>query len=62
MSVSSKYDSGWGWFAKEGFNGSVSNTPQPSELTIPGFPTAAAWPTRVVIAYNARFLLVFFPF
>lgn len=55
-------DFGWGWFAKEGCDGSTSDVPQPFELATPGFPISAARLTRIVTIHDAHFLLTFFPF
>ena len=56
------YDSDQGWPAEKGCDGSMSNTPRPSELAGPNFPVLIVQLAKVVIALNAHFLLAFFPF
>ena len=56
------YDSGKGWLTKEGYDGSASNAPRPFELVTFDFSISTTRLIGVVIAFDAHFLLVFFPF
>ena len=62
MSVSFGYDFGKGWLTEEGYDGFASNAPRPFELVTFDFSISTTRLIGVVTAFDAHFLLVFFPF
>ena len=62
MSIPFDCDSDQGWSAEKGCDGSVSNAPRPSEPATLNVSVSFIQLAEVVIAFEAHFLLVFFPF